>query len=352
MYDLILAERGAGRTVSLLYGEEGELSRRVSVAGIPARKISGLERDIGFIREVRAYAELRRLLRKERPEIIHINSSKAGVLGTLAARAAGVPRIIFTAHGWAFNEKRPWWQKPLLALMYGFSVLLSTTTICVTAALARDMRWMPFGKRKLVVIANGTDRPNFKERKDARQMLLPTAKETFWIGMLAELHPTKRIEDAIDAFEIVSRVYPETLLVVLGEGSHRPFLEAYIAARKLSGRVHLCGFVQNGAEYLPAFNLFLLPSRTEALSYALIEAGHASLPTVASSVGGTPDIILHQQTGLLTPRLRPDDLAAAILSLIKDPQHAATLGDALHKHVETYFSKARMIEETDEVYAR
>ena len=111
VYDLATAAKTQGYDVSVAYGEEGPLAPRLRASGIPAERIRGLARDIGWLREARAFFSLLRLLRRERPEVIHINSSKAGILGCLAARFTGVPRIIFTAHGWAFNEARPLRQR-------------------------------------------------------------------------------------------------------------------------------------------------------------------------------------------------------------------------------------------------
>lgn len=350
--DLAREAQEAGYEPVVAYGEPGMLVERLSTLRVRALPARGLTRDVGLLREFSALISLTRLMRRERPDVVHVNSSKAGALGCLAARLAGVRRIVFTAHGWAFNEDRPWWQRPILWLAHGLTVYLSHTTVCVSYAVRHDMRFLPFSAGKLVVVRNGTDAPHFHERAEARRYLAPHAPEGLWIGMLAELHPTKRIEDAIDALAIVAKAHPQAKLVVLGEGAHRAKLETHARRAGVEKRVTLRGFVKDGADYLTAFDLFLLPSRTEALAFALLEAGHASLPSVATRVGGNPEIIVHEKTGLLVGVRKPEDLAAAVGQLIERPEKGVALGKALRTHVEAYFSRARMIEETLKLYER
>jgi glycosyltransferase involved in cell wall biosynthesis len=273
-----------------------------------------------------------------------VNSSKGG-LALLAARIAGVKRILFTAHGFAFNEKRPRFQKALIRAAYVVTVLLSHETICVSEAVRRDIAFPLLGG-KLRVIRNGIDAPAYRAKRSARNILRPTDAKRTWLGMIAELHPTKRVEDAILAMTELSPEFPELELIVLGEGEERAKLEALIKERGLGERVRLLGFVPDAASYLPAFDLFLMISRSEALGYALLEAGAAGLPVVATRVGGMPEIVAHGESGILVPPENPAALARAIRGLLADPALGKRYGAALKEKVATRFSKERMLEET------
>lgn len=329
-------------------GEPGLLMERLAESGIRTITLQTLTRDVALKGEWAAFKELSRVIREERPDILHVNSSKAG-LAILAGRFAGVPRILFTAHGFAFNEDRPWWQGLILRSIYAMTILLAHRTICVSSAIRHDMSWIPFLGHKLIVIHNGINEPHFHSVADARAQLPSTIKSTR-IGMLAELHPTKRIADALYALADLKDSHPDIALYVIGEGSERERLEELAQRIGLSDRVFLVGFKQDAATLLPAFDIFLAPSRTEALSYALIEAGYAGVPSIASRVGGMKEIIRHKDSGLLVPPENPHTLARAIRQLIEDPAYARALGDKLRETVRARFSKAHMLEATLAVY--
>lgn len=352
VYDLATAARDAGHEIAVVYGEEGELNRHLSAAGIRAIAVGGLSRDIGIASDIRAYFELAHLFARERPDIVHINSSKAGGLGCLAARMSGIPYIIFTAHGWAFNEARPWWQKILIRKLAGLTVLLSHKTICVSEAVKRDMGNFPFARRKLVVIKNGVTCPVQLPRAEAREALLPGFADRCWIGMISELHETKRISDAVRAFAEIKDEFPNAILVVAGEGKERARLEQLAAERGGGGRVFFLGFVRGITEKLSALDVFIHTSRSEALALAILEAGCAALPAIATRVGGIPEIIEDGVTGLLVPPLRPDIIAEKLRELLRNPGHARKLGEALCSRVERDFTKERMVRETLSLYSR
>ncbi len=346
VYDLATAARDAGYEVAVAYGEAGELVKKLSDARVRSFMVSGLSRDMGFFREFAALVGLVRLYRRDRPDVVHINSSKAGILGALAARIAGVPRIVFTSHGWAFNEVRPWWQRIFFFAVSGIIVSLSHETLCNSHATYRDIRRFPFIHKKLRVITLGIECPMFLSREAARAKLAPPSVGKYWIGMISELHPTKRVSDAIYAMDSIAKKYPDTLLVVIGSGQEREALENIVRKLRLQRHVFLAGFRDNAAELLKAFDLFIHTSVSESLGYAILEAGYAGLPVVATRAGGIPEIIPNDDYGLLVPPLSPEALAQAIESLMRDSQRAMELGARLRARVQNSFSKERMITET------
>lgn len=349
VYELAVAAKEKGYEVVVAFGTPGLLEEKLKEAGIRTLPITTLNRDVNVRAEWESFKALRALIREEAPEIIHVNSSKAG-LTLLAARLEKVPKVIFTAHGWAFNEKRPWWQKILIYLIYAASVLLAHTTICVSRAVRRDIAWFPWHTYKTIV--HGMDVPSFIPKEEARAKLLPTLPDGIWLGMLAELHPTKRVQDAIDALALLSKSHPELRLVVLGDGELKTWLIERAKHYHLEERVHLLGFVPDASTYLKAFDYFLMPSRTEALGLALIEAGYAGLPSIGARTGGIPEIIQHKKTGLLVPAENPHALARAIRTLIDHPETTEIYARHLAEETRKKFSKERMLSETFAVYEK
>jgi glycosyltransferase involved in cell wall biosynthesis len=352
VYDLAVEARNSGYGVTVAHGEGGELAERLEAADIRTVRLNGLIRDMGGVGEFRSFTELVRLLRRERPDIVHVNSAKAGGLGCLAARLVGTPRIIFTAHGWAFNETRPVWQKGIIRLVSWVTVLLSHVTICASEAVCRDIARMPFVSHRCKVIHHGITCETLIPREEARIRLAPKAEGSYWIGTLSELHPTKRVGDALRAFAQLRERYASATLVICGDGEERKKLEALAKELQVKAHVHFAGFVPGAPRLLSAFDMLVHPSVSEALGFTILEAGCASLPVVATRVGGIPEIITDEFSGLLVEPQRPHLLAKAMDALIREPAKASAFGTRLHARVCTDFSKQKMVEKTLAVYSR
>ncbi len=350
VYDLATALPRNQFEVAVVVGSDGILVDRLRDANVRIISVTNLQRDISLGRDLKALHELYRIFKKERPHIVHLNSSKAGGLGGLAALLTHVPRVIFTAHGWAFNEKRPLWQKIILYLTYITAIILADRTVCVSNAVFRDVHSAPGISYKLKVIPLGIHFPTYDTCDKARHTLVHGEEHRRLIGMVSELHPTKRVEDAIAAIEKLKVRYPDILLLVAGEGPYRTFLEKEIERRGVGKHVRLLGFVPDVATYLKAFEVFLFPSRTEALGYALLEAGAAALPVVATRVGGIPEVITDEASGILVMPRHPEQLANAISRFLEDPALRERMGETLIRRVHYNFDFKRMIADTVALY--
>lgn len=333
-------------------GREGSLPARLRASGIPVLPLPSLMRDIDLLSEVRALMELVALIRQERPDILHLNSSKAGALGALAGRIARVPRIVFTAHGWPHREPRSFPVRAFIWLASWLTVQLAHRVIAVSRC---DLATAPvlFSKKRIRVVHNGVAPFVPLPRVRARQELLlkaPGLIETVpWLLMLAELHTNKGIDTAIRALAQLA-AHPAAALVVLGEGEERARLEALIERCGVRERVFLLGFVPDARTYLSAGDCFLMPSRKEGFPMAVLEAGMAGLPVVASRTGGIPEIIEHGSTGLLVPTDDARALAKALDSVLSSQRTKEALGSALRARVEEEFSEEKMLEGTAAAY--
>jgi glycosyltransferase involved in cell wall biosynthesis len=354
VYDLAthLDQKRFVATVAL--GGDGQLATLLQHANIPTTTIANLERDVTLKKEWSAFRELLCLLRRERPDILHLNSSKAGALGALAGRITGVPRIIFTAHGWAFNEDRPWRQRLLIALAHWFTVLLCHYTIAVSSALPRQLS-LPGTAKKFKILNPGRTIGATFSRTQARQKLtelrpaLLGHENRFWFGVVAELHPIKRLHILIESFERLATKHGNIRLVIIGDGALRMTLDQLIKRKGLSESVFLLGAIADAARFLKAIDVFVLPSKSESYGYVLHEAGICGVPVIATNVGGIPDTVKNEVSGLLVP---PDDVVAlesAMERYLKDASLRRTHADALKSALKKR-SLADMVRATEALY--
>lgn len=289
--------------VVVALGGTGRLKDELSAKNIRTISLQNLERDISFFKEIQSTIELFKILKSEKPDILHINSSKAGGLGAFIGRILSVPKIIFTAHGWAFNEDRPWWQRVVIKKLHWITILLSHVTITVSETTRRQMDW-PFVQQKMRVIHNGRTLRTLHDRSTAREVIrgyapLEKYKDDFWSVTIGELHPIKQHDVTIRTFANIVKEYPQARHIIIGEGDDRLRLEKLIHKHKLEENIFLTGNIPEASQYLQAFDLFVLSSRSEALAYVIIEACSAGLPIISSNVGGIPEIITQQKNGFL-----------------------------------------------------
>lgn len=341
VYDLATAAQARGLEVAVAAGGEGELLTKLKEVKIKIIALPQVKRDIQFLGEFGNLLKLIKLLKQERPDIIHLNSSKIGGLGALAGRLAGVPKIIFTIHGWPFNEqKNILWRLIAWAGSY-LTAILSTLIIVLAEAELKQAKQMPSVGHKTVLIRNGIDELNFLPREEARQQLnLPL--NAIIIGSIGELTGNKNHSQLAQAAIKLKGQYPKLELVVIGEGEDR--------VKLADSQINLLGHKTNAYKYLLAFDIFVLPSLKEGLPYVLLEAGAASLPVVATKVGGIPEIIENEVSGLLVPKENAEALAEAIIKLLTKKVLAESYGQKLHQTIATKFSKQKMLDQTFALY--
>ncbi len=375
VYDLATHLSSKGFEVVVVLGGTGPLYERLKERGIRTISLEKLHYDVpmlkdtwsminpirvirSLIRELQVLVALIRLLQSERPHILHINSSKIGGLGACAGRLARVPRIIFTAHGWAFNESRSKAVREVIRFLHWMTVLLAHHTILVSEALAAPMIALPGCKNRMRVIHLGIITPDTLLQKDmARDALTQRApalqqiqKNATWMVTIGELIHTKGIDVALRAAKEISKI--ETFVwCFIGDGADRARFEKL---RDSLGLTHQCiflGHIKDAATYLPAFDVVVLPSRSEAFGYVLLEAGIARVPIIAAHVGGIPEILQEDAPcGILFPKEDSTALAHAITHLCHATHARHMMSSAFAERVATAFSFESMIKQTIAVY--
>lgn len=332
------------------FGEGEVLQNKLDEATIKSLRIDSLKRDVDLFSDIKTFFVLLKLLRAERPDILHVNSSKAGSLGALAGRLCGIEKIIFTGHGWAWNEERALISKFLIKFIHWITILLSTETIAVADKIREQIEHMPFVSKKIRTIHNGINPIKFNDRHDARRDLSLGVREKIWIGAISELHKNKGLDYLIKAFSKIAEKNHDVALVIVGDGEEKISLMKLAEEIGMKERVYFLGFVQNASMYLKAFDVFTLTSRTEAFPYAILEAGLAQVPIVASNVGGIPEAIKNGESGILVERGDIESIKQSLAFLMTDSSRAAEFSQAMRKRVEQLFSLPLMVEKTIAVY--
>jgi glycosyltransferase involved in cell wall biosynthesis len=288
-------------------------------SGVEFVHLEQLRRPISAWRDLRGFAELYRLLRRCRPDLLHASSSKAGVIGRLAAVAARVPVRIFTVHGWAFSA-----HAGVAAVIYRWADRIAgratTATICVSQRERADgLRARTCRADRAVVIPNAVDVDSFPQAPLERAI-----PRLISVGRLA---PPKDWPTLLSA---LAKLDAETFaeLVIVGDGPDRERVEDELAGSSLERRARLLGERDDVPGLLSDADVFVLASRSEGLPLSVIEAMAAGLPVVASDVGGLRELVRDGETGVLVPAGDPAALADALRPLLADPQLRRRLGSA------------------------
>ncbi|PIR59705.1 MAG: hypothetical protein COU68_04170, partial [Candidatus Pacebacteria bacterium CG10_big_fil_rev_8_21_14_0_10_45_6] len=334
-YDVAVAFGGGG-----VLGNEapGLLKTKLEEAGIRAIFIPELVRDVYHFRELQSAWALYKLFKRERPDILHLNSSKAGGEGAFAGRLAGVPRIVFTSHGLATDEDRNIFSKLLIWLSTWVTFLLSHKIIVISQDTYTRARKFPFCKNKISLVYNSIQPIAFLSRTEARHKLgLESSNDIPVIGSIGELIFNKRYDTLISALALLKGDGKKFQAVLICAGEDKEKLEKQARDAGLSKELIFAGYVPHAAEYLHALDIFVLPSKKEGLPYVLLEAGSAELAVVASRIPGNTDIITNEETGLLFKVADAEGLAKQLERLLGNNVLRKKLGLALKEQIKSKF---------------
>lgn len=359
VYDLATSLPKDQFTASVAHGEGRTLPDKLQKARIKTIQIESLQRDISFKNEWRVFRELVRIFKKEKPDIVHLNSSKIGAIGALAVRIFNLfyatryklhVTCVFTAHGWAFKEERPFFGRIAIKFISWLTVILSHKTIVVSKDDFEKSKSFPFCRKKITMIHNGISNISFKDGFEARQFLGNNIEQSTWIGTMSELHPNKGLDRLIRAYAEIAPIYKDSALVIIGGGQEELELKKLTHFLKIEKQVFFLGHIDNASQYLKAFDIFTLTSRKEGLPYALLEAGRAELPIIASNVGGIPEIIKHGKTGLLIKDEK--EIWSSLNRLLSNGEERKLFGKELKQTIQNEFDVETFRTETFKIYRK
>lgn len=356
-YTLALAKRFGGAIaagnesgrVSLASGAASKLFTDAQRAGLATFELKHLKRGISLWRDILAVWEIRRLINSLHPDIVHLNSTKAGILGSFAAIGTKT-KTVFTAHGFVFNEPfsllRKWFY---IALEKAASLFRDYIIAVSNSDMQSALDYNLINPNKIITIHNGLPEIDFLPKDEAKKILGLDANKII-IGNTSNFYRTKGLDILISAIAGISKpVAEQCQFVMIGDGPEIENLRSEIKNLQMENTVTLLGKKDNAATYLRAFDCFVLPSRKEGLPFALLEAMQAGLPIVAANVGGIPEGL--GSAGILVEPQNPKALAKAIQLLLSDiPKQKELSQKALERA--KLFTEEKMLSETQKIYKK
>jgi len=332
---------------------EGNMLALAAAKSVTCEAMAGLGREIAPLSDLRALVGLHRFMRVWRPAIVHTHTAKAGLLGRLAARSAGVPTVVHTYHG---HVLRGYFSPAKTALFRWLETRLATSTdalVAVSESVKQDLVALGIAPAERIrVIPLGLELghltgalPRGALRREAG---IPDGAPL--VGMVGRLVPIKDVPTFLRAARIVCETRPEARFALVGDGEERPALESLCRELDLDGEVTFFGWKRDLAAVYGDLDVVVNASRNEGTPVALIEALAAAKPVVATRVGGTPDLLGDGERGRLVPPAEPAALARAVLETLGESEAARRRAQAGREHVLARHSSDRLVRDVDALY--
>ncbi|MFN8454781.1 MAG: glycosyltransferase family 4 protein [Anaerolineae bacterium] len=320
---------------------------------IPTRVIPSLVNHINPIENIKAVADIRRIMVQGKYDIVHTHSSVAGVVGRFAALTAGVPVIIHHVHGWGLQEGMSSWARLLYLTLEQFSARYTNRMIAVSRPNIQKGLAHGIGKEdKFTLIYNGIDLEKFRQPVNDQQIrselgiLDPDCK---LVGMIGRLDKQKNPLDFIQAAALVTRDYLKVQFLIVGDGPLRLECERLINELNLKEKFFLLGYRNDVARILPILTITAMSSLWEGLPIAFLEAMSAGKPMVANDVDGVKDVVINGETGFLVTPHQPAEMAERILYLLNNETLCKEMGYVAQQR-SSYFSVQRMVGQIEALY--
>jgi len=339
--------------VSVAAGGKERFYQETKKADIPYFNINNFQRTVNPLKDIFAFFEILSLILQLKPDIIHVNSPKAGGIAGLAgwiyqAFSHQKTCLIYTPHGWAFSEDRPKWQINLIKLFSKITCLFYNKIICVSeygrkAAIKNKIAPI----NKLITIHNAARPISFLLKEQAQKKLIKRTSPLV-IGTIAEWTKNKGLFYLLKAIKDIDKKF-DLVLIGSGENSDKEKMYRFIEKNNLRN-VHLIEWIDNAASYLKAFDIFVLPSVKEGLPYTILEAMTAEIAIITTPVGGIPEMIKDGINGILVKPKNSQQLAKKINYLIGNPEKAQKMTQKAKEKAERKFSLEKMLEKTKNLY--
>ena len=312
-------------------GREGELLKNVEMPPFKIVEIPEMVREVSPVKDLKALRKLRDYFKKEKFDVVHTHSSKAGIIGRIAARQAGVPVVVHTVHGQAFHAYEKPWKKLLyitaerIAAKYCdkiYAVAQAMIDQCVDAKVAP--------REKYMVVYSGMDTAAFANagrNMELRQKLgIPENAKV--IVTVARLFPMKGYEEMLPAAARLVKEFPDLHFLPVGDGPMYDELQKQIADLGLTGNFHFAGLVppHEVCDYIAQADLLWHLSLHEGLPRAVVQALAVGIPAIGYKLDGTPEVVLNGKTGYVTAPQDVDAVVARSRELLNDAALRAEMG--------------------------
>jgi glycosyltransferase involved in cell wall biosynthesis len=355
-----LTKRGYDTTLvagSLARGEDS-MAFVADARGVEVVRIDELGREIAPLRDLMATIRLARLIRKERPQILHTHTAKAGTVGRVAARLAGSrkpPIVVHTFHGHVLRGYFGPVRTLLFRLLERWLAAGTTALIAVSPQVRDDLVSLGVAPReRFVVIRLGIEldervAPEENGRGESRRYLgIPG--DRFAVGWIGRMTAVKRTDDVLIAFKSLRDSGVDAVLCMVGDGPDRIPLEQRAHELGVARDTVFLGYQEDVAPFYAAFDVLVLPSGNEGTPVTVIEALAAERPVVATRVGGVPDVVRDGEDGFLVEAGATEDLADRLGRLARDPALRARMGKKGRERVLPRYAVKRLVDDVDELY--
>jgi glycosyltransferase involved in cell wall biosynthesis len=333
-----------------------EQGRRLEKERISCIIMPSLVRPISPWKDLCALWTLVGILRAKRPAIVHTHTSKAGVVGRVAAWLAQVPVIVHTPHGHVFYGHFGPWKSRVFVQIERILCRVTSTLVALTSAERDDHLDRAVGRAdRFAVIPSGIDVERFRRARVSGRQVPPgfnCPADATIVGSIGWLTDIKGHRVLVEALGHLKDEFPHLHVVIVGSGGQRDALLAQADSLGLRDRIHLVGHRDDIERCLAGMDCFVFPSLNEGMGRALIEAMAAGLPVVASRVGGIPAIVRHEENGLLVAAGDSRALSEALRRILTDPQLADRLGRNASRTIGHAFGVQAMVDAVESVYRR
>ena len=355
-----LRKRGYDTTLvagSLARGEDS-MAFVADAHGVEIVQIDQLGREISPLRDLMATIRLAKLIRKERPQILHTHTAKAGTVGRVAARLAGSrkpPIVVHTFHGHVLRGYFGPVRSLLFRLLERWLAGGTTALVAVSPQVRDDLVALGVAPReRFVVIRLGIEldervAPEQNGRAESRRYL-GISGDRFAVGWIGRMTAVKRTDDVLIAFKSLRDSGIDAVLCMVGDGPDRVLLEQRARELGVTRDMIFLGYQEDVAPFYAAFDALVLPSGNEGTPVTVIEALAAELPVVATRVGGVPDVVRDGEDGFLVEAGATDDLAERLGRLARDPALRARMGKKGRERVLPRYAVERLVDDVDELY--
>lgn len=320
--------------------------------GINTRIVRSLINHINPIVNLKAVADIRRLMVQGNYDIVHTHSSVAGVIGRIAAFSAGVPVVLHHVHGWGLHARKSQLIQRLYVNLERLCAGFTTQMIVVSRPdIEKGLAHRIGTEDQYTLIYNGIDLDRFRQPLNDKQMhkklgLDPACKH---VGMIGRLDTQKNPLDFIRAAATVISRYPKVQFLIVGDGHLRPDCERLIDELNLRGKFFLLGYRNDVPRIVSMLTITAMSSLWEGLPIAFIESMSAGKPIVANNVDGASDVVIDGKTGFLVTPRHPTEMAERILYLLNNEKLCSEMGQIAQQR-SNYFSKDRMVTQVESLY--
>ncbi len=354
-----LAERGYETTLvaGTLARGEGSMAYVAEDLGVRILRLDALSREISPFRDAISVLRLARLIREQRPQILHTHTAKAGTVGRLAALLAGdarPPIVVHTFHGHVLHGYFGPLKSQAFRVLERLLGRMTTRLIAVSPQVRDDLVSLGVAPaEKFSVVRLGVELDERVRTQvvgaDARARL-GIAPERFVVGWVGRMTGVKRTDDVLESLHRLRERGVDAVLLMVGSGPDRDHVEQRASALGIVHHCYFLGYQEDVSGWYRAFDAMILPSANEGTPVVVIEALAAGCPVVATSVGGVPDVVREGVDGFLVPMGDVDALADRLELLARDPELRARMGAAGRESVPARYAVERLVSDVDELY--